>query len=275
MVEPMPPVSLTAFYTCAVRARDAARLAPVVGDRFAQRLMDERGAALWERMRDLKLPALSIIARHRLIDDRLRALLAADPDLRIVLLGAGFDSRAFRLAGGRWLEVDEPAVIAHKESRLPAADAPNPLQRIAVDFATESLAQRLAPFAEPRRVVVVMEGVLLYLDGAQQQATAEALASLAPEVLLFADVMTPTFFRRAGQATHARLRELGAPFKVQSVDVPALWSRAGFEVRARHSIPAAMSRLGLARIPGVLLATLLRWLRDGYVVLELARRGRA
>jgi hypothetical protein len=36
-----------------------------------------------------------------------------------------------------------------------------------------------------------------------------------------------------------------------------------------------MSRLGLARIPGVLLATLLRWLRDGYVVLELARGGRA
>lgn len=267
----MPPVSLTAFYTCAVRARDAARPAPVVGDTHAQRLMDERGAALWERMRDLRMPALSIVARHRLLDDRLRELLAADPGLRVVLLGAGFDSRAFRLRGGRWLEVDEPAVIAHKEARLPQADAPNPLQRIAIDFATESLAQRLAPFAESQRVVVVMEGVLLYLDAAQQQATARALAALAPEVLVFADVMTPTFFRRAGRATHDRLRELGAPFKVQSVDVPALWSREGFVVAATHSIPAAMSRFGLARIPGLLLASLLRWLRDGYQVLELRR----
>lgn len=272
-MDPMPPVSLTAFYTCAVRERDAARAAPVVGDRYAGRLMDDRGRALWARMRDLRIPALSIVARHRLIDDRLRALLAEDPGLRVVLLGAGFDSRAFRLAGGRWLEIDEPAVIAHKEARLPAADAPNPLQRIAVDFEHDSLADRLAPFRELRRAVVVMEGVLLYLDAAQQEATARALATLAPEVLLLADVMTPTFFRRAGHATHERLRELGAPFKVQSVDVPALWSRAGFVVAARHSIPAAMARLGLARIPGFLLATVLRWLRDGYVVLEMARRG--
>jgi methyltransferase (TIGR00027 family) len=274
-MDAMPPVSLTAFYTCAVRARDAARPAPVVGDVHAQGFMDDRGHALWARMRDLRLPALSIVARHRLIDDRLRALLAADPGLRIVLLGAGFDSRAFRLRGGRWLEIDEPAVIAHKEARLPAANAPSPLQRIAIDFATESLAERLAPFREDARVVVVMEGVLLYLDAAQQAATAAALAGLAPQVRVLADVMSQTFFRRAGHATHDRLRELGAPFKVQSVDVPALWSRAGFVVAARHSIPAAMSRFGLVRIPGFALATVLRWLREGYGVLELARPGRA
>jgi methyltransferase (TIGR00027 family) len=223
-------------------------------------------------MRDLRMPALSIIARHRLIDDRLRALLADDPDLRVVLLGAGFDSRAFRLPGGRWLEVDEPAVIAHKDARLPAADAPNPLLRIAVDFARESLADRLAPCREPRRAVVVMEGVLLYLDAGTQAATARALAAFAPEVRVLADVMSPTFFRRAGRAVHERLAALGAPFKVQSVDVDDVWARAGFEVHARHSIAAAMSRLGLVRIPRLLLATWLRWLRDGYVVLELVRR---
>lgn len=271
MAQAIKPVSLTAYFTCGVRAEDARRPRPVVGDRHAERFMTPEGWALREHMRDLRRPSLSILARHRLIDDRVRAELAAAPDLLVALVGAGFDSRAYRLAGGRWLEVDEPALIERKEAILPAASAPNPLTRLAVDFGAESLAERLAPHAGAARAIAILEGVLLYLDAAQQAATARALACLAPRLTVLCDVMSPTFFRRAGALSHERLAACAAPFKVQHVEVERLWAREGYRVIARHSIPAAMHRHRLAHAPPWLLATLMRWVRDGYQVLELAR----
>jgi O-methyltransferase involved in polyketide biosynthesis len=43
-----------------------------------------------------------------IIDDLLREELVANPNLTVVIIGAGFDTRAFRLQGGTWIELDEP-----------------------------------------------------------------------------------------------------------------------------------------------------------------------
>jgi len=84
--------------------------------------------------------------------------LQKTPRLRVVLLGAGFDTHAFRLTCGRWIEIDEPAL---EESKLPASGAPNRLERIGVDFAQDSIADKLAPWAGESPVTVVMEGFAL------------------------------------------------------------------------------------------------------------------
>ncbi len=115
------PVSATAYWTLASRAEDASRERPIADDRFAHRFMNDDARAVAKRLASLKKPYSSFPVRHRIIDDLLAAELSADPDLRVVLIGSGFDSRPFRLQGGRWLEVDEPDLLAYKESRLPAA----------------------------------------------------------------------------------------------------------------------------------------------------------
>ena len=136
----MKPVSKTAFYCTGVRALDARQANPACGDQYAERFMDEEAWKAFEPFRRFTGPNISNAARHRMIDDLLRDRLSAAPALEVVIIGAGFDSRAFRLAGGRWLEVDEPQVFAWKEPRLPAAGSQNPLTRLAVDFETDSLA---------------------------------------------------------------------------------------------------------------------------------------
>lgn len=269
----MKPVSLTAFYPCGVRATDARSTHPIVGDHLAERFMDERGWKVIEAMRDLQRPWNSILARHRIMDDRLRQALAQHPDLRVVIVGAGFDTRAFRLPGGRWVEVDEPAVIEYKNSILPADQAPNPLVRVAIDFAQQSLAEVLAPYADAACAFVVIEGVLLYLDRQQLQGTARAVRALAPTVTVLCDEMSRTFFRRAGHVTHDRLQQLGAPFQIQDVDVPATWRAEGFREVQRTSIPLAMHRLGLKSMPTLLLRTILRSVAQGYVVAEWSWEG--
>ncbi len=263
------PVSRTAWYTCGVRAEDARAPHSVLHDRHAEALMTPDGWELVAAMRDLPRASAGILARHRLIDDRVRALLAEDPELRIVILGAGLDTRAFRLPGGRWWELDEPAVIEFKERELPASSAPRPLLRIAVDFQHDSLGERLAAIGDSGPVLVIIEGVLLYLDADEQLRTAHALHGLGPEVRVLFDVMTPVFFKRLGHVAHGRLASFGAPFRMQDVQVARVWAQAGFQEEQRWSIPSTVRRLGLTEIPEWLLNSALIRIRDGYTVREM------
>jgi hypothetical protein len=110
-------------------------------------------------------PNLSNVARHRYVDDFLRSQIAQEPNLQIVLLGCGFDSRAFRLNGGTWWELDEPRLIAYKDDKLPASQVPNPLRRISIELGTGSLQEKLQPLSTTAPTVVVIEGITMYLPG--------------------------------------------------------------------------------------------------------------
>lgn len=270
----MNPISLTAFYTCGIRADDAQSARPIVGDGFAARCMTPEGQALVDSLRDLRNPWRSVLARHRRIDECVRAALDADPELLVVLLGAGFDSRAWRLGAGRWLEIDERALIDFKETRLPQAQCSRPLTRIAVDFARDRLIDILTPWRQADRCLVILEGVLLYLDHTQVSQTAMALRTLAPQVSVLYDQMSPTFVRRAGMRVHRRLQARGAPFRMQHLDIPAIWRDCGYRSVRHTSIPTAMAELGIAPLPRWLLATpWFRWLREGYQIVEVESGG--
>src|SRR4249919_2868619 len=120
------PVARTAFYCCIVRADDARASTPVCGDTFAERFIDDDVRRDLTPLLGLRAPAASNVARHRIIDDLIREQLASDPNRRVILIGAGFDTRAYRIKGGQWFELDDPPLLAFKERRLPVAEAPNP-----------------------------------------------------------------------------------------------------------------------------------------------------
>jgi len=206
----MKPVSNTAFYCCGIRMRDAESPHPICGDRYARLFMDERGMEIFRRFGSERGPNLSNLARARYIDDLLRTRLAADPALRVVLIGCGFDSRAFRLHGGSWYELDEPQLIAYKNERLSASQAPNPLRRIPIDFSTDSLAQKLQPLASAAPTVFVIEGVTMYITAGSLRATLEVLKSLSPGHEVIADLMTRQFIDRYGRTIKRIIAELGA-----------------------------------------------------------------
>jgi methyltransferase (TIGR00027 family) len=240
----MKPVSRTAFYCTGVRALDAKKPRPACGDRFAERFMNENAWQAFEPFRRFTGPNISNATRHRIIDDLLRDRLGVDHARRVIIVGAGFDSRAFRLTGGRWLEVDEPQVFAWKGPRLPAADSPNPLTRLPVDFQQERLADRLAPFADPGPVTTVVEGVLFYLGETRIRELLRTLRTTFPQGEIVCDVMTLTFFRAYGQPIHKKLVELGAPFELPSHDLAEIFASEGYTQVARLSITKRAAELG-------------------------------
>lgn len=261
----MDPIAKTAYYCCGVRAEDAASSKPICGDIYAQRFMTPEGREIFKRFADLTNPNQSNATRARIIDDLLRQKISAKPDQRVILIGAGFDSRAFRLPGGRWVELDHPAVMAIKDSVLPANEAENELTRIGIDFATERLAAKLASVAGEEEAIVILEGVSMYLTQDQLRDTVDTLRMLLPGHLLICDLMTAGFGRR-GNEIRQRLAELGAKFAPQVDDPARTVTEAGYREVSRQSIVGRARELGAVRIPGFLFHTFLRTLRDGYQV---------
>ena len=96
---------------------------------------------------------------------------------QMVILGAGLDARAWRLAGPevRVFEVDHPDTQGYKRSRAPTIGAPT---YVAVRFGEERLADRLAEAGHDatRPTLWIWEGVTMYLPRAAVADTAEQIA---------------------------------------------------------------------------------------------------
>jgi methyltransferase (TIGR00027 family) len=257
------PIARTAYYTLGVRAWDAAQPEPLCGDTHAALFMDEAARAVWHQFRGFRRPNASNALRHRIIDDQLRAELAAARDAPVVVIGAGFDTRAFRLPGGRWTEIDEPSLLAVKEERLPAAGAPNPLVRVPIEFARESLGEKLAACAGPERTHVVLEGVLLYLTDPERRDLLATLRASFPRHVVYCDLMRRTFFETYSREVHEHILGLGARFRDLSETPEQLFLEAGYRPLSCTSIPLRLAELGGVGIPA-LAVRLLRKLRNGY-----------
>jgi len=266
------PLALTAFYCCALRAKDAASAHPVCGDTLAAKFIDDETLARLQPALAFRGPAASNVARHRIIDDIVRGALAKNPARRIIVLGAGLDTRAFRLTGGQWWEFDDAALFAFKETRLPAHTAPSALTRTPVDFSQAELHDYLAPLAGDDDALVVLEGVSMYLPTATLEKTAATVSAVLPRASIVCDLMSPRFKDRYASDLRRALGALGAHFTDDSTHPRLSLEAAGYVRKEVISIVGRAGELGSLRIPRFLLNTLLRELRDGYAVWNFAPR---
>lgn len=244
----MNPISDTAYYGCGIRMLDARRRRPICNDTYAERFMDERGRQILGRFAESRSNGTNV-ARHRHIDDEVRRRLKSDPGLAVVLIGCGFDSRAFRLTGGRWFELDEPPLIDAKNAKLPAQDCGNQLVRIPIEFATETLESKLAAHAGERPTLVILEGVTMYLPSIALERALRELRRLFPRHEVIADLMTRDFAERHGQRVKATIEEIGVNFDPLT-DPAGPFTRAGYRETASESIVCAgltYQRLGFLR----------------------------
>jgi hypothetical protein len=188
-------------------------------------------------------------------------------------VGAGFDSRAFRIPGGRWIEIDERPIIERKNAVAPAASCGNPLRRIAVSFHDERLSDVLAPFASAAPTLVICEGVTMYLEAVQIDEFADTLANVFPHHWLYVDLMSRGFARTFAKGMSRVLASIGTAFSSLEPDPLGHLRRLGYSIEAEHPLlPAAiaMRRVPLPAVLGPLLA-MLPVVRNGYLVVMLAK----
>lgn len=180
---------------CAYRARATRWERPVMTDRWAEALAGEEGHRIAAGF-DAHWPAMETwLALRVAYLDRLVAIATDRLGVRqVVVLGAGYDTRAARLpyAGVRWFEVDHPDTQAAKRARLAALPG-YPVDAATYapcDFEREDPVERLgaAGLSAHEPTLVLWEGVVPYLTEAAVRATATTLArGLDPRSLVAFD----------------------------------------------------------------------------------------
>lgn len=162
---------LRARYRWVVRLSRAPVLAPMVPWVIDRRWPGPRGAG---------------IMRTRYIDDALSDALREGLE-QVVILGAGFDCRAYRIAGTentRVFEVDHPATQAFKKARIQRilGALPHHVVFVPTDFNRERLRDVMSAhgYRTTARTFSIWEGVTNYLTAEAVDATLAYLAGAAP-----------------------------------------------------------------------------------------------
>ena len=171
----------------------------VVDDPWAQLFLSSgarRALTVWSGsltgrlLRQLGATGTSYVPlRHRFIDEHLGAALD-DGVVQVVLLGAGYDTRAYRFAdqldGRPVFEVDlapisraKAATIAKHQEQFPEAN----VVRVEIDFETQALTDVLAGagFSVGGLTFFTWEGVPMYLTRAAVKATLDAVHELSAD----------------------------------------------------------------------------------------------
>jgi methyltransferase (TIGR00027 family) len=135
-----------------------------------------------------------MMVRTRFIDEKLERAIR-EGATQVVLLGAGFDTRAHRFAdllkNARVLEVDRPETQEVKKQRVREAigETPPNLVYVPVDFRGQKLDEALerAGFDRSRKSFFIWEGVTMYLPADAIQETLRCVGSLAPGTAIVFD----------------------------------------------------------------------------------------
>jgi methyltransferase (TIGR00027 family) len=112
----------------------------------------------------------SIVARVRFFDDMIKSAINNDLE-QIVIIGAGYDTRAYRIEGLSKIgvfEVDHPATQSIKIEKIKEIfnSLPDHVTYIPVDLEVDKFGQRLleSEYNTSLKTLFIMEGILMYLS---------------------------------------------------------------------------------------------------------------
>lgn len=207
--------SATAQMTCSIRAISFHENEPCLksGDYIAPRLLPAALALLIRTglVRRLFTAFMApagvyeyVVARTKYIDAVVEDCLAAGFG-QVVLLGAGFDSRAVRFhdrnPGAVFFELDAGITQAAKIAQLKKRNiaVPESLQFIAIDFDRQSMAERLKAhgFQVGGKSLFILEGLIMYLQAEAIRDTFATIRALSgPAGLAVFDFIYSSVLRR-------------------------------------------------------------------------------
>lgn len=220
--------SATALMMCAFRARASERADPPMMDPWARALAGEEGDAIARRL-DAVFPHMELwtIVRTRFFDEKVARYTSPPWSFdQVVVLGAGLDTRAARLAkrGVRFFEVDHPSTQAEKRHRLALLDG-YPIDSatfVECNFERDNLIDRLAGGGMNLQApaLILWEGVVPYLPEEAIRKTLRAITRhLHPRSVLVFDHL----LKRQGDPATIEAKNAPAQSFVSTLGEPVLF----------------------------------------------------
>lgn len=241
-------ISDTALWTAVYRARETERPNALFRDPLAGLLAGERGRQIVAALPFGDRAAWSFIARTWVFDRFVMDEIGRGRDM-VVNLAAGLDTRPYRMplpATLQWIEVDLPGIIDYKEQVLRQEKPVCRLERVCLNLtdirARRDLFARLGQ--EAKRVLIICEGLLVYLSADEVSSLAGDLA-MPPVFHSWAlDLASPGLLKLLQKNMGGPLSQAGSSLKFGPEEGPAFFSPYGWKPVEVHSMLKTAARLG-------------------------------
>lgn len=252
----MEDVSDTARWVAFHRALESERPDALFVDPFARRLAGERGRRIAEGMpavpgaRPGPRGLASVLAvRTKAFDEMILDGVQRIGADAVLNLAAGLDARPYRLplpSSLVWIEADRAAILDEKAEVLASTRPACIVERVAVDLADDqaraSLLDRVA--GSHARVVVVTEGLLVYLDEVRVASLADGLRARAPMRRWILESGAPEVLERNMRAWGKVLASANAEWKFAPANGFDFFRPHGWSETVRRPFMLEARRLG-------------------------------
>ena len=200
----MRDISETAHLVAMYRALASESPTALFQDPFARLLAGSQGEMMVAVLGETQRGVNALAIRTQAIDQMLLQLLATEKVGIVLNLGAGLDTRPYRLPLPptlRWIEVDLPDILTYKEQKLQEFQAVCQLDRLKLDLTDLQLRHQLLNDinATQQPVLVITEGLLAYLTEAQVAALAKDLQEQSYLRWWLFDLASPLLLQQSRQ----------------------------------------------------------------------------
>jgi methyltransferase (TIGR00027 family) len=226
-------ISDTARWAAYFRARETERPDALFRDPYAERLAGQHGVDIANTLPEGNKHAWAWVARTYLFDLFIEQELHQGVDM-VVNLAAGLDARPYRMklpASLQWIEVDLPEILTYKEEILANEKPTCALERLRLDLSDGNARRALFANLERRanKILVLTEGLLIYLSDEEVAALAKDLAAGAHFQRWIMDLTSPGLLKIMQKTTGKELSQVGATFKFAPAEGPQFFVSNGWE----------------------------------------------
>ena len=241
-------VSDTARWVAVYRAMETARPDAIFRDPYADRLAGEKGRAIVKTMKSAGDMAWAMIVRTAVMDEIIMDRIRNAGVDTVLNLAAGLDARAWRLPlppSLHWIDVDLPGMTEYKASHMKGETPVCRYEAIAADLTDAAI--RDALFSQigqsARTMLVISEGLLIYLDEGEVRSLATALHDMPSARWWIADLASPQLLQWMAKSWGKTVAEGNAPFKFGPADSREFFASVGWRELEFHSTMEDARRL--------------------------------
>jgi len=232
------------------RHSESERPDAVFHDPFARKLAGKKGEQIADAIGFGKDNSWSFIARTFLLDEFTLRYVREGYDM-VLNLAAGLDARPYRMdlpSSLQWVEVDLPGIIEEKEKVLNHETPRCNLTRIKLDLADQKARMELFKKlnSEASKILVMTEGLIIYLTSAQVASFATDLSSQKNFKRWMFDMVSPALLKMIQEKMGPALGGSGAEFQFAPEEgeeffLPYGWK--SLESRSGLKTAASLNRL--------------------------------
>ena len=232
-------VSDTARWVAVYRAMETVRPDATFRDPYAERLAGEHGVRIVEGMKRSRSMAWAMIVRIAVMDELILERIRQGTDT-VLRLAAGLDARAWRMslpADLHWIDVDLPVISEYKSSIMRDERPVCRYEAIAADLTDAAVRDALLDQIgrSARSLLVITEGLLIYLDESDVRSLARAVHALPSARRWITDIASPMLLEWMHKRWGKSVESGNAPFKFGPADSAAFFGSLGWHEAEYHS----------------------------------------